>query len=58
MKGNQKGPNAVRAVSEYLSEVGRLGGKAAAKKLTKTQRSARARKAVQARELKRKGGKR
>jgi|HubBroStandDraft_5_1064220.scaffolds.fasta_scaffold320452_2 hypothetical protein len=58
MKGKQKGTDASRAVSDYLADIGRKGGKASARKLTKAQRSARARMAVQAREAKRKGGRR
>lgn len=42
-----------QTVKQYLSKIGSKGGKASAKNLTKEQRSARAKKAVDAREAKR-----
>jgi hypothetical protein len=45
-----------KEISDYLAKLGAKGGKASADKLTKQQRIERARKAVQARERKRKGG--
>ena len=41
-----------REVKRYLAEIGARGGKATAEKLTKEQRIERARKAVEAREAK------
>lgn len=43
----------IQTVKQYLSKIGSKGGKASAKKLTKEQLVARAKKAVQAREAKR-----
>jgi hypothetical protein len=54
----RKGIKVPLGIGQYLSDIGKKGGKASARKLTKAQRSARARKAVQAREAQRKGGKR
>ena len=44
-----------RELSKHLSELGQKGGKATARKLTKAQRVAKAKKAVAAREARRKG---
>lgn len=43
-----------KEISEYLSQIGSKGGKAAAEKMTADERAARAKKAVTAREAKRK----
>jgi hypothetical protein len=56
MTNNQR-----KLLGEILRELGRLGGKASAKKLTPAQRTAKARKAGKARQAKaraKKGGKR
>lgn len=44
-----------KELSRYLAKLGAKGGKASAEKLTPEQRTERARKAVEARERKRKG---
>jgi hypothetical protein len=44
--------NKQQAIKRYLAEIGARGGKATAEKLTKEQRTERARKAVAAREAK------
>ena len=44
-----------RQLAEHLAKLGAKGGKAAASRLTPEQRTERARKAVEARERKRKG---
>ncbi|HXM22555.1 MAG TPA: hypothetical protein VN948_14965 [Terriglobales bacterium] len=52
----RKSKNVSRQLSEHLSKLGQKGGKATALKLTKAQRIAKAKKAVAAREAKRKQG--
>jgi hypothetical protein len=53
----RKGANMDEATRKALSKIGRMGGKASAKKLTKKQRSERARKAGLASQAKAKKGK-
>jgi hypothetical protein len=54
MMVKRKSTNVSRELSEHLSKLGQKGGKATARKLTKTQRVAKAKKAVAAREARRK----
>ena len=55
MMVKRKITNVSRELSKHLSVLGQKGGKAAAQKLTKAQRVAKAKKAVAAREARRKG---